>query len=138
MEHQRPGAVDDESDSDDEAGAAAAEFVEARLPTIERALAVLAAAPDLPAEAVVSHEDDAAAAATWRRWLAGHDEEYGEGTYPEIEMRLVIAPRSCLPPAVVEALGRWRARGRRPVVVLIGGSVVVVPTRPETAGPSDA
>jgi hypothetical protein len=127
MDHQRPGAVDDRG------GTTACEFVEARLPTIERALAILAAAPDLPAEAVVCHENDAAAAATWRRWLAGHDEEYGEGTYPEIEMRLVVAPRSCLPTQLVETLGRWRELGRRPVVVLVGESVVVVPTVAEAS-----
>ena len=123
-----------EVDSDDEAGAAACEFVEARLPTIERALAVLAAAPDLPAECIVSNENDAAATATWRGWVAHRDEEYGEGTYPDVAMRLVVATRSCLPPAVVEALGRWRELGRRPVVALIGESVVVVPTVAEAAG----
>jgi hypothetical protein len=137
MQDAGPKAVDDsdrESDSDAEAGPAACDFVRARLPTIERAVAVLAAAQDLPAECIVCHENDAAAAATWRRWLAGHDEEFGEGTYPAIEMRVLIAPRSCLPAGLVEALGRWRDLGRRPVVALIGERVVVVPTVAEAAG----
>lgn len=128
------GEVERESDSDDEAGAAACSFVRARLRTIERALAILADAWDLPAECIVSNENDAAATAVWQRWLAERDEEHGEGTYPEIEMRVVVAPRASLPADLVEALGRWRERGRRPVIVLIGKSVVVVPTRSETAG----